>query len=150
MTNLVRFSPNTEMRRLQQQVDNLFDEFFPRLNSGGDSDAASSAVWSPRVDVSESEDHYHVVLDLPGVSKEDITINYQDGALSVSGERNDETTRTDDNFVRVERQYGRFYRSFRLPKKVDDDRIDATYEDGVLSIMIPKSEETKARRIAVS
>ena len=150
MANLVRFSPNNEVRRLQREVDDLFDNFFPRLNGSRDNDASSSAVWTPRVDVSETEDHYHVQVDVPGMSKDALHINYQNGTLSVSGERRSAKDENRDDYVRIERQYGRFYRSFQLPKQIKENEIDASYADGVLSITIPKSEATKPRKIEVS
>lgn len=144
MTSLIRFSPPTEMRSLQREIDRMFDSFFPQGN--GDQD---QAVWTPRVDLAESEEMYLVHLDVPGMKKDELTISYQDGTLSISGERKFEEKEEQANFVRVERRFGHFYRSFELPKAVVSDKIDASYEDGVLSIRIPKAEESKPRSIKI-
>ncbi|GBD02705.1 Spore protein SP21 [bacterium HR18] len=146
MTSLVRFAPMAELRRLQQEMDRLFDTFF-----GREAEATEEApvVWVPRADLAETEDAYLIHLDLPGMNKEELSITYQDGTLAVSGERKTETKEEKANFVRLERSYGRFYRSFTLPKAVDDKRIEAKYENGVLTIRLPKAEASKARRIEI-
>jgi HSP20 family protein len=147
MTSLIRFSPTSDMRRLQREIDSLFEDFFPtrRVQENG----GESAVWAPRVDLSETEDNYYIHVDLPGMGKDDLEINYQDGTLSISGERHAEETEENRKFVRVERSYGRFYRAFTLPQAVQDDQIDATFENGVLNITVPKAEEVKPRRIDI-
>ncbi len=145
MTNLIRFSPHTEMRHLQREIDSLFENIFPVRNS----DNTDSVAWSPRVDLSETEDAYIVHADVPGMKKDEIEINYQDGTLTVSGERRMEETQEDKKFVRVERSYGRFYRAFTLPQTVRTQDITADFEDGVLTIVVPKAEESKPRRIEI-
>lgn len=145
MTSLIRFSPNTEMRRLQREIDGLFDTFFPTTQGNG----GESATWSPRVDLAETDDAYHIHADVPGLRKEDIEINMQDGTLSISGERQVQENEENRRFVRVERAYGRFYRAFSLPQTIDYDGIEASFEDGVLTIVVPKAEETKPRRIDI-
>ncbi len=144
MTSLIRFSPPTEMRSLQREIDRMFDSFFPKSN--GDQE---QAVWTPRVDLAENENSYLVHLDVPGMKKDELVINYQDGTLTISGERKFEETEEKANFVRVERRFGHFYRSFDLPKTVNADKIDATYHDGVLDIRVPKAEETKPKPIKI-
>ena len=146
MTSLIRFSPTSDMRRLQREIDGLFDSFFPTrpLTEQGD-----GTLWSPRMDLSETTDAYFVHVDLPGLSKEDLEINYEDGTLSISGERRAEETEEGRKYVRVERSYGRFYRAFSLPQSVDVDNIEATFKDGVLTIHVPKTEEVRPRRISV-
>ena len=144
MTSLIRFSPTTEVRSLQREIDRMFDSFLPKAN--GDSE---QAVWTPRVDLAESENAYLVHLDVPGMKKEDLEVNFQDGSVTVSGTRNEQTVGEDANFVRVERRFGRFYRSFDLPKTVDSSKIEAKYEDGVLSIRIPKAEESKPKSVTI-
>ena len=145
MSTLVRFSP--EMRRLQREIDTLFDSFFPTRTQNGEPE---TATWAPRVDLAETEEAYHLYLDLPGLSKDDVEINFHDGALTVRGERKTEKQGEKQNFVRLERTFGHFYRSFTLPKTADAERIEASYQDGVLSIRVPKAEEVKPRRIQVS
>ena len=144
MTSLIRFSPTTEVRSLQREIDRMFDSFLPKSN--GDSE---QAVWTPRVDLAESENAYLVHLDVPGMKKEDLEVNFQDGSVTVSGTRNEQEIDEDANFVRVERRFGRFYRSFDLPKTVDSSKIEAKYEDGVLAIRIPKAEESKPKTVTI-
>lgn len=145
MTRLMRRT--NDMRNLQREIDQLFDSFFPSRSS--DQDESSSAVWAPRVDLAESENAYHIHVDLPGMSREDLKINYQDGQLTISGQRREELSEEKGEYVRVERTFGNFYRSFKLPKTVNADDITATYENGVLEIEVPKAEETKPRQIEI-
>ncbi|MDX1546856.1 MAG: Hsp20/alpha crystallin family protein [Rhodothermales bacterium] len=146
MNSLIRFSPTHDMRRLQREIDGLFEGFFPTQTQ---SENGNASVWTPRVDLTESDDAYFIHLDLPGMKKEDLEINFEDGTLAVSGERRAEQTEDNRRFVRVERSYGRFYRAFTLPQAVDLDRVEARFENGVLHITVPKSEEVKPRRIDI-
>ena len=146
MTSLIRFSPSTEMRRLQREIDRVFDGYWPNAENGGE----TTTTWTPRVDVAETSDAYIVHLDVPGVAKDDIEINYHEGTLSISGERKMEEQKDEESFVRMERTYGRFFRSFSLPKTVKSENIAASCEDGVLKVTVPKAEESKPRRIQVS
>lgn len=145
MANLTRRTPNRTLRTLQREVDSLFDRFFDRSDDG----EGASAVWSPRTDLVEKDDAFHLRLDVPGMSTDDITINLQNGTLTVSGERTSEKTEEGDEYVRVERAFGNFHRTFRLPDAVDADNIEATYEDGVLTITVPKTEESTRRQIEI-
>lgn len=146
MTSLVRFSPSTELRRMQREFDRVFEDFFPSRTGNGDQE---SAVWTPRVDLTESDGAYVLHVDAPGMSKDDFNINWQDDTLSVSGERKWSDEKEGENFVRVERSYGHFFRSFRLPKAVNGEGISASYEAGVLTINVPKTEESRPRRIEI-
>lgn len=146
MNSLIRFSPTTDMRRLQREVDALFDSFFPVRTNG---DSEDSTTWAPRVDLAETENAYLVHVDLPGLNKDDLEINFHEGVLSISGERNAETQDENTKYVRVERSYGRFYRAFTLPQMVKADEIEASFENGVLNITVPKAEEVKPRRIDI-
>lgn len=144
MANLTRRTPNRTLRTLQREVDSLFDRFFNRTG-----DDASSAVWSPQTDFVETDDNFQLRLDVPGLSKDDIDINLQNGTLTVSGERTSERTDEGEDYVRVERAFGNFHRTFTLPDAVDHDGIEATYDDGVLSIHVPKTEESTRRQIEI-
>jgi HSP20 family protein len=148
MTSLIRFSPTTEMRRLQREIDRLFEGAWS--TQGNENRETDTTVWTPRVDLSETEDAYVIHLDVPGMAKDELEISYQDHTLSVSGERTVAAGDENRNFVRIERSFGRFYRAFTLPKAVDDTKIKANYTDGVLVIHVPKAEESKPRRIKVS
>ncbi len=145
MANLTRRAPNRTLRNLQREVDSLFDRFFNRSGEGQSADA----VWAPQTDLVEKEDAFHLRIDVPGMSKDDISINLQNGALTVSGERTSEQTEEDEDYVRVERAFGTFHRTFRLPDTVDAENIEAAYEDGVLTIHVPKTEESTRRKIEI-
>jgi len=144
MANLTRQRPNRTLRNLQREVDSLFDQFFNRTG-----DESNSAVWAPQTDLVETDERFELRLDVPGLSKDDIDINLQNGTLTVSGERTSERTGEGEDYVRVERAFGTFHRSFTLPDAVDHKRIEATYEDGVLSIHVPKTEESTPRQIEI-
>lgn len=147
MTNLVRFSPSGELRRMQREIDRLFEDFVPsRLADNGEGE---TAAWAPRVDLTETRDSYLVHVDAPGMNKDDFSINWQNGTLALSGERKWSKKEENENLVRMERSFGHFFRSFRLPNTVDGEGISANYEDGVLTIRVPKTEESKPRRIEI-
>ena len=146
MTNLVRFSPTSELRRMQREIDRLFDDVFPARAENGESTAA---VWAPRADVSETEDAYLLHVDAPGLKKDDFNISWQDGVLTVSGDRKWEEKDERQNFVRIERSFGHFFRSFTLPNTIKSEEISGSYDDGVLTIRVPKAEESKPRRIEI-
>lgn len=150
MTNLIRFTPTAELRRMQREFDRLFESYFPTRAGNGQDPDLETAVWSPRVDLAETEEGYFIHLDVPGMQKDAFNVNYQEGVLSVSGERKTEATTEGTRYVRVERTSGHFYRSFTLPKAVKEHEIKATYQDGVLTIQVPKAEESRPRRIEIS
>jgi HSP20 family protein len=145
MTKLVRFSPAVESRNLQNEFDRMFDHFFP-----GTTRAGTSTNWAPRLDFLEREDSYLVRMDAPGMEKGDFTVDFHDGTLTIGGERLAEDRDETDVMLRTERSYGRFTRSFALPRTVDEKKISATYSQGVLDIIVPKTEESKPRRIKIS
>ncbi len=144
MADLTRRTPNRTLRNLQREVDTLFDRFFNRTGDEG-----NSAVWAPQTDLVETDEDFQLRLDVPGMSKEDIDINLQNGTLTVSGERTSERTDEGEDYVRVERAFGTFHRTFTLPDAVDHESIEATYEDGVLSVNVPKTEESTRRQIEI-
>ena len=106
--------------------------------------------WVPPIDVREREDRLEFTAELPGLKKDDIDITVEDRVLTLSGERKFESTEEKNGYHRIERSYGRFTRSFTLPHEVDQDNVKATFEDGLLTIEIPKSEEAKPRKIEIS
>lgn len=146
MTQLTRRTPSRTLRDLQREVDDIFDRFFSRTDGG---DGSASPVWSPRTDLAETDEDFRIRLDVPGMTKEDINVNLQNRTLTVSGERTSERTEESEEFVRVERAFGTFHRTFTLPNAVDEENIEATYEDGVLTINVPKTEESTRRQIEI-
>lgn len=106
-------------------------------------------MWAPAVDITERKDAYLVTAELPGVGTEDLEITFQDGLLTIQGERRPEGDTAGDKVHRAERRYGAFRRSITLPSHVQADKIQASAQDGVLQVLVPKAEEAHARRIQV-
>lgn len=132
--------------QLRQGIDRLFDSFF-----GGDmlADTSFGAVWVPAVDIYEQDDAYIVKAELPGMKKEDVNITIHQNILTLRGERKEEGTSKDMQYIRAERNVGSFLRSFTLPSSVKTDKVEAVYKDGVLTITLPKVEEAKPKAIPV-
>jgi len=145
MTQLTRRTPSRTLRDLQREVDSIFDQFFDRDRD----EEGTSAVWAPRTDLAETDDAYTLRVDVPGMTKEDISINLQNDTLTISGERLSERTEESEEYVRVERAFGNFHRTFTLPDAVDQENIEATYENGVLTINIPKTAKSTRRQIEI-
>jgi HSP20 family protein len=124
-----------------------FEPFFGRFNFMEDD--LSTATWAPPVDVAEEADKIFVRVEVPGVDEKDLKVNYEDGLLTISGERQFEK-KDDRNYYRIERSYGSFVRSFSLPRSVDANKISASYKNGVLEIEIPKLEEAKPKQIQIN
>ena len=125
-----------------REIDRVFDAFF------GQTDQARR--WVPPVDLVEAEDHFVLKADLPGLTEGDVSIEVQDGTLTISGERKAEHEQREKGWYRIERSFGRFNRSLTLPEGVDADRIAAAFDHGVLEVRIPKPEQRKPRRIEIS
>lgn len=143
--SLVRYNnPWSLIDQLQRELLN------PALTKVNDDDAnAATASWAPSVDISETDKEYKLVADIPGVNPDDIDISMEKGVLTIKGERNTENVEENENFRRVERLSGTFYRRFTLPDSADADKIAAKSEHGVLTITIPKQEVALSRRIEV-
>ena len=107
-------------------------------------------AWTPSVDVYEDEEAFLIKLELPEISRDDVKVSLNDNTLSISGERRVENEQKRENYHRVERKYGQFYRSFTLPPNVDTGAISAQFKDGMLRLTIPKKEEAKPRQIEVN
>jgi HSP20 family protein len=125
-----------------REVDRLFDAFFGQSDRQG-------RRWVPPVDLVEAEDHFVLKADLPGLTQDDVSIEVQDGTLSISGERKAEHEQRERGWYRIERAFGSFSRSLTLPDGVDPNGIKAEFRDGVLEVRIPKPEERKPRRIEI-
>jgi HSP20 family protein len=125
-----------------REIDRVFDAFF------GQTDQARR--WVPPMDLVEAEDHFVLKADLPGLTEDDVNIEIQDGALTISGQRKAEHEEREKGWYRIERSFGSFNRSLTLPDGVDADRIEASFSHGVLEVRIPKPEERKPRRIEIA
>ncbi|MFH1942155.1 MAG: Hsp20/alpha crystallin family protein [bacterium] len=140
---LVRCKPMRNLVSLPNEIGRFFNDF--GLNLG-----EQDTVWSPPVDVSETEKTYEIKAEMPGMDKKDIKVSFNDNVLTLSGEKNQEKDEKKKNYRRMERVYGRFERSFRLPLKVKSEEIKANYRNGVLTVEIPKDEEARVKEVVVS
>jgi len=129
--NIVRgYNPFAELEELREQFNRVFNQV--------QENKEKNIAFIPSVNTREADDAYYIEVDLPGVKKEDININFDDNTLTISGERKIKDEHKDNNFYKVESVYGKFERSFSLPEDVDSDKIEATSKNGVLEIKIPK------------
>lgn len=144
---IVRWRPFRDMMNIQEEMNKLFDDFLGRPLMRTE---WSEGVWNPSVDISETKDNVIIKAEMPGLSKEDVKISLQDNMLTLTGEKKQEKEEKEANYHRVERSYGAFSRSFALSTSVKSDKIKATYQDGVLSITLPKTEEVKPKEIPIS
>ena len=146
---LVRWEPVRELTSLQSEMNRLFNTFFDSPTSSREGNDGATRRWVPAMDLVETDDHFVLRADLPGMSQEDVTIELEDNVLTVSGERKVEHEEKREGFYRVERTFGHFRRALTLPEGVAPEGIGATFEKGVLEVRIPKPEERKPRRVAI-
>jgi len=144
MSTLVRWNPVREMMDLRREFDRLFENALDMPAFGGD-----TTSWGLALDLIENDDVYVVKASVPGIDPEDLEITMSDNTLSIRGEfKKDEETQQEQYRLR-ERRYGSFARSVTLPTAVDREAINATYDDGILTLTVPKAEEVKPKRIAI-
>jgi HSP20 family protein len=144
---LIRWEPVRELGTIQNEMNRLFNTFFetPTPGNGG-----SVRQWVPAMDLVETEDDFVLRADLPGLSEGDVSIELEDNLLTVSGERKAEHEERREGYYRVERASGSFSRSLTLPEGVDPNGIKASFERGVLEVRVPKPEQRKPRKVAIS
>ena len=143
---IVRWEPLRELTTLQNEMNRLFGSVFdtPAAGNGG-----TLRRWMPAMDLVETDDHFVLRADLPGMSEEDVTIEVEDRVLTISGERKAEHAEGKDGYHRVERAFGSFSRSLTLPEGVDAEAVSASFDRGVLEVRIPKPEQRKPRKISI-
>src|SRR6266508_1947323 len=146
MTVLTRWEPFREFTTLQDRMNRLFRDSFGDTRE----EALSTSTFAPPVDVYEDEHNITLKIEVPGIDEKDIDVRIENNTLIVHGERKFEKEEKEENFRRVERQYGSFTRSFSLPQTVDSDQVSANYEKGVLKISLPKRAEAKPKQIKVN
>ena len=146
---LIRWKPKASfldplngIAEIQDEVNRLFDS---SLNRYGQWERS----FSPALDLYEDKDNVHVKVELPGLSKGDVSVTVHDDILSIKGEKRQETEKKDANVYRIERSFGSFARTIELPSNVDSKRVEARFKDGVLQITLPKSESAKPKEIEV-
>jgi HSP20 family protein len=146
MNELMEWKPFREVSRLRREMDRLFEDFF---GPGRRALRPLEMEWAPAVDVEETADQVTVKAEIPGITPKDIDISLSGDVLTLKGEKKAEREEKGKNYHLVERSYGSFSRSLRLPAAVDADKIDATYKDGVLTVTCPKKEKVKPKVIEV-
>lgn len=145
MRTLNRFEPFRGASALQDQINRLFGDVFE-----GPRGASSLTTWAPAVDIFETEQELVVKADLPDVDAKDLDIRVENNVLTIRGERKFEKKVNEEDYLRVERAYGAFARSFSLASTVNSENIKADYQNGVLTLTIPKREEAKPKQIKVN
>jgi HSP20 family protein len=145
---LVRWEPVRELTSIQNEMNRLFNTFFdtPTAGNGGGN---SPRRWIPAMDLVETEDHFVLKADLPGLTEGDVNVEVEDNVLTLSGERNAEHEDKREGYVRVERAFGAFRRSLTLPEGIDPEAVQASFDNGVLEVRIPKPEQRKPRKVAI-
>jgi HSP20 family protein len=142
---LMKWEPFREMSRLRHDMDRLWEDFF----GPGPRGLMRTEEWTPAVDVAETPEKVTVKAEVPGIDPKNIDISLVGDVLTVKGEKKSEREETKENYHLVERSYGSFSRSLRLPAAVDADKIDARYEKGVLTVTCPKKEPVKPKAIEI-
>ena len=145
MAVLTRFEPFREFSTLQDRLNRLYRDSF-----GGREEALSNTGFAPPVDVYEDEHNITLKIEVPGIDEKDIDVRLENHTLTVHGERKFEKEEKEENYRRVERQYGSFTRSFTLPNTVDAEKVSANYDKGILKIKLAKKAEAKPKQIKVN
>jgi len=145
MTVLTRWDPFREFSTLQDRMNRLFRDSY-----GDREEALTTSTFAPPVDVYEDEHNVTLKIEVPGIDEKDIDVRIENNTLTVHGERKFEKEEKEENFRRVERQYGSFTRSFTLPNTVSTENIQANYEKGILKIQLAKKAEAKPKQIKVN
>lgn len=141
---LQRRNPFSALRSFEDRLNKLF----PSLEDGGSTESAVTS-WTPRVDVYEQGNDIVFELEAPGVSKDEIDVSLEDNRLTIRGERREDSSVDERDYYRSERFYGSFQRSFSLPERVDRNQIQAEFDDGVLTVRLPKAAEARKKSIDI-
>ena len=141
---LVRWNPNRELDSLQREMNRLFDDVFTLTPSN------ALSGFTPAAELEEQDDAYHLRLEVPGISKDDLDIQATANTISVSGERQSSANHEEDGMTRSEFRYGSFSRMISLPGRIDHQNVVADYHDGILNLTLPKAEEEKNKVVKVN
>jgi HSP20 family protein len=147
MTVLTRWEPFREFSTLQDRINRVFRDSYAGASQD---DSLATSSFSPAVDVYEDEHKVTLKIEVPGINEKDIDVRLENNTLTVHGERKIEKEEKEENYRRVERQYGSFTRTFTLPQTVDSENVSASYDKGVLNISLPKKAEAKPKQIKVN
>ena len=150
MTVLTRWEPIREFATLQDRMNRMNRLFRESYSPEGPEEALTTNGFAPLVDIYEDEHNISLKIEVPGIDEKDIDVRIENNTLTVHGERKFEKEEKEENFRRVERQYGSFTRSFTLPQTVDTEKVSATYDKGILKINLAKKAEAKPKQIKVN
>lgn len=139
--------PFRDLSAIQERMNQIFEDALSRTR--GRDEGIRMGMWTPAVDIYENNDSVVVKAELPGVEKDQISVEVKDGILSLRGERKFEKEVKEESYHRIERSYGTFQRSFSLPVSVDQEKVTAKFTDGVLEVKLPKKEQAKPKQIKV-
>ena len=143
---IIRWDPFRDMVTLREKMNRLFEDVFTGQSEGKELAASS---WAPAVDIFETENDLVMTAEVPGIDEKDIEIKIEDNTLILKGARKFEKETKEENYHRIERSYGSFYRAFTLPNSIDPEKIQAEHENGVLKITMPKRTELKPRKVKI-
>ncbi len=142
---ITKWRPTSDIEELRNEMDRLYQNFFGSISD----EAVDFPMTYPLVNIKERKDQLEISAELPGLSKDDVKISISDSILTIKGEKKSEAKKENENYFRTERRYGKLERSFRLPTKVDNEKVKAEFKDGILNIMLPKKEEAKPKEISI-
>lgn len=146
--SIIRWEPFRDLVSTQDRFNQLFNDTFAR--AFGDQHEVPPGAWVPAVDIYETDDSVVLKAELPGINPDDVEIRVEDSTLYLKGERKFEKEVKEENLHRVERSYGTFARTFALPNTIDADKVKAEYQNGILTLTMPKHEEAKPRTIKIN
>jgi len=144
---IVKYNPLRELRSMQDQMDRLLN-----LSWGGNEYSGEDireGIWQPAVDIYETPDSIVIKAELPDIDQKDIDVRIEDSLLTIKGERKHESEVKKENYHRIERYFGSFQRSFKLPVSIDQEKVQASSDKGVLTVILPKKEEVKPKKISI-
>lgn len=141
---ITRWDPFRDLMSIQNEMNRLFGRTY-----GGDVGESTRGAWTPALDVFETQEKFVITMELPGVSPDDVDISVEDSTLMVRGERKFYSEQQEESFLRIERRFGEFTRSLTLPSTADAESIQASFDQGVLTVEVPKREEAKPRKISI-
>ena len=139
--------PFRDLSAIQERMNRIFEDALAR--SRGREEGLRTGMWTPAVDIYENNDSVVVKAELPGVERDQISVEVKDGILTLRGERKFEKEVKEESYHRIERSYGNFQRSFSLPVSVEQDKVTARFKDGVLEVILPKKEQARPKQIQV-
>jgi len=143
---IIRWDPFRDMVTLREKMNRLFED---SLTQKGEEKDLISSNWAPAVDIYETANELVLTAEVPGIEEKDIEIKIEDNTLTLKGERKFEKETKEENFHRIERSYGSFFRAFTLPSSIDPEKIQAEHENGVLRVVMPKRQELKPKMVKI-